>query len=91
MQSRPTADSGVPKLGEPDCMSVFERNEPNTTGQPGRIVCTSAMPASASPTCCASVATTETGDIAPISRNGVTIVAWPAFAYSTSAESMRSS
>ncbi len=72
-------------------MSVFERNEPKTTGQPGRIVCTSAMPASASATCCASVAATETGDIAPMSRNGVTTVACPAFAYSMSADSMRSS
>ena len=80
MQNRPTADSGVPKLGEPDCMSVFERNEPKTTGQPGRIVCTSAMPASASATCCASDDATETGDIAPISRNGVMIIAWFAFA-----------
>ena len=35
VQSRPIADSGVPKLGEPDCMSVFERNEPKITGQPG--------------------------------------------------------
>ncbi len=91
MQSSPIADSGVPKLGEPDCMSVFERKEPKTTGQPGRIVCTSAIPASASPTCCASVAAIETGDIAPMSRNGVITVAWPAFAYSSSAESMRSS
>ena len=81
----------MPKLGEPDCMSVFERNEPNTTGQPGRIVCTSAIPANASPTCCASVAGTDTGDIAPMSRNGVTIVAWFAFEYSSSAASMRSS
>ena len=71
VQRRPTADSGVPKLGEPDCMSVFERNEPNTVGQPGRIVCTSAIPASASAICCASDAATDTGDIAPISRNGV--------------------
>jgi len=41
--------------------------------------------------CFASVAGTETGDIAPMSRNGVTIVGWPRFAYSTSAASMRSS
>ncbi len=91
VQKRPTADSGVPKLGEPDCMSVFERNEPNTTGQPGRIVWTSAIPASASATCCASVAGIETGDIAPMSRNGVITVGWPARAYSNSAASIRSS
>ncbi len=91
MQSRPIADSGVPKLGEPDCMSVFERNEPNTTGQPGRISCVSAIPAIASAICCASVAGTETGDIAPISRNGVTITGWFARTYSNIAASIRSS
>ena len=91
VQSRPTADSGVPKLGEPDCMSVFERNEPKTTGQPGRISCVSAIPASASAICWASVAATATGDIAPMSRNGVITSAWFARAYSSSAESMRSS
>jgi len=63
VHSSPIADSGVPKLGDPDCMSVFERNEPKTTGQPGRIVCTSAIPASASATCCASADGTDTGDI----------------------------
>ena len=72
-------------------MSVFERNEPNTVGQPGRIVCTSAIPASASAICCASDAATDTGDIAPISRNGVITSAWFARAYSSSADSMRSS
>ena len=72
-------------------MSVFDRNEPNTTGEPGRMSCTSAMPASASAICWASVAGIDTGDIAPISRNGVTITACPARAYSTSADSMRSS
>ena len=91
MQKRPTADSGVPKLGEPDCMSVLDRNEPKTTGHPGRIVCTSAMPASASATCWASAEGTETGDIAPMSRNGVMISAWFALAYSSRALSMRSS
>ena len=49
------------------------------------------MPASASATCCASVEATETGDIAPISRNGVITIAWFAFAYACSASSMRSS
>ena len=91
MHSSPTADSGVPNEGEPDCMSVFERNDPNTTGEPGRISCTSAMPASASAICWARVEGIDTGDIAPINRNGVTITAWPARAYSTSALSIRSS
>ena len=70
------ADSGVPKLGEPDCRSVFERNDPNTTGQPGFTSWVSAIPASASAICCTSVAGIVTGDIAPIRRNGVMITAW---------------
>ena len=28
-------DSGVPKVGDPDCMSMLDRNEPKITGQPG--------------------------------------------------------
>ncbi len=85
------ADSGVPKLGEPDCMSVFERNEPKTTGQPGWMSWVSAMPDSASAICCTSVAGIETGDMAPMSRNGVITTAWLARLYSTIAESIRSS
>ena len=85
------ADSGVPKLGEPDFMSVLERNEPKTTGQPGLTSCVSAMPESASAICCTSVAGMETGDIAPISRNGVITTASPARLYSWQALSMRSS
>ena len=70
------ADSGVPNDGEPDCMSVFDRNEPKITGAPGRISCVSAIPARPSAICCTSVAGIDTGDIAPMSRNGVTITAW---------------
>ena len=57
-------------------MSVCERNDPITTGAPGRISCTSTTPASASTVCCTSAAGIVTGDIAPISRNGVTTIAW---------------
>src|SRR5215208_4135553 len=89
--SRPMADSGVPKLGEPDFMYVLERNEPKTTGQPGFTSWVSAMPESASSICCTSVAGTETGDIAPISRNGVITTASFALLYSWQALSMRSS
>ena len=91
MQSTPIPDSGVPNDGEPDCMSVFDRKLPNTTGAPGRISCASAIPASASATCCTSVAGSDTGDIAPINRNGVITTAWLAFTYSNIAASMRSS
>ena len=72
-------------------MSVLERNEPKTTGQPGLTSCVSAMPESASAICCTSVAGTETGDIAPISRKGVMTTASPARLYSWQALSMRSS
>ena len=72
-------------------MSVFDRNEPNTTGHPGRSSCASAIPASASAICWTSVAGSETGDIAPISRNGVITTAWFARTYSNIAASIRSS
>ena len=80
VHSRPTADSGVPKQGEPDCMSMLDRNDPKITGQPGRMSWVSAIPVSASAICWASAAGIDTGDIAPISRNGVTTQGWPASA-----------
>ena len=49
------------------------------------------MPVSASAICWASVAGIETGDIAPISRNGVMTTGWRASQYSNCASSMRSS
>jgi hypothetical protein len=74
VQSRPIADSGVPNCGEPDCMSMFERNEPKTPGSRadqlherdagerlGHLL--------------GERRGIETGDIAPISRNGV-ITGW---------------
>ena len=60
-------------------------------GVPGLSNCASAMPASASAICCASVAGIDTGDIAPISRNGVITTGCPARTYSNIAASMRSS
>ena len=84
-------DSGVPKLGEPDCMSMLDRNEPKMTGQPGRISWASAMPDSASASCWTSAAGIVTGDIAPISRNGVSTTGWLAAQYSNWASSIRSS
>ena len=58
---------------------------------PGRISCDSAMPASPSAICWASEAGIDTGDIAPISRNGVITTGWPARTYSNIAASIRSS
>ena len=72
-------------------MSMLERNEPRITGQPGRVICASEMPASASAICCASVAGMETGDIAPMSRNGVMTTGWLARWYSRADSIMRSS
>ena len=91
MHSRPIADSGVPKQGEPDCMSMFDRNDPKMTGQPGRMSWESAMPESASASCWTSVAGSDTGDIAPMSRNGVITTGWLAGCTRTRASSMRSS
>src|SRR5215469_5174171 len=84
-------DSGVPKLGEPDCMSILDRNDPNMTGQPGRINCASAIPDSASASCWTSADGIVTGDIAPMSRNGVSTTGCPAAQYSNWASSIRSS
>ena len=70
---------------------MLDRNEPKITGQPGRISWASAMPDSASASCWASAAGMVTGDIAPISRNGVSTTGWPAAQYSNWASSMRSS
>ena len=91
VHSRPMPDSGVPKVGEPDCMSMFERNEPKITGQPGRISWARAMPDSASAICWTSAAGMVTGDIAPMRMNGVRTTGWAAAAYSKSASSIRSS
>src|SRR5580700_4934801 len=85
------ADSGVPKDGDPDCMSMLDRNDPKITGQPGLISWASAMPANASASCCTSAAGIVTGDIAPISKNGVSTTGWPAAQYSNCASSIRSS
>ena len=91
VHSRPMPDSGVPNVGDPDCMSMLERNEPKTTGQPGRISCESAMPDSASTICCTSAAGMVTGDIAPIRMNGVSTTGWLAAEYSNCDSSIRSS
>src|SRR6202050_604480 len=84
-------DSGVPKLGEPDCMSILDKNEPKITGQPGLISWASAIPDSASASCWVSAAGIVTGDMAPISRNGVSTTGWLAAQYSNWASSIRSS
>ena len=71
VHSRPMPDSGVPNVGEPDCMSMLDRNDPKITGAPGRISWESVIPDRASAICCTRAAGMVTGDIAPISRNGV--------------------
>src|ERR1700748_2761760 len=85
------ADSGVPKDGDPDCMSMLDRNDPKITGQPGLISWASAIPAKASASCWTRAAGIVTGDIAPISRNGVSTTGWLAAQYSNCASSIRSS
>ena len=70
---------------------MLERNEPKTTGAPGRISWESAMPESASTICCTSAAGIVTGDIAPIRMNGVSTTGWLAAVYSNCDSSIRSS
>ena len=91
MHSSPIPDSGVPNVGEPDCMSMLERKDPKITGVPGRISWERAMPESASVICCTRAAGTVTGDIAPIRMKGVSTTGWPAAEYSNWASSIRSS
>ena len=81
----------MPKVGEPDCMSMLDRNEPKMTGVPGRISWERAMPESASTICCTSAAGIVTGDIAPIRMKGVSTTGCPAAEYSNCASSIRSS
>src|ERR1700739_2295892 len=85
------SDSGWPKDGDPDCMSMLDRNDPKITGQPGLISWASAIPAKASASCCARAAGIVTGDIAPISTNGVRTTGWLATQYSNCESSIRSS
>ena len=49
------------------------------------------LPISASAICCARVAGIVTGDIAPINKNGVITIGWPAKTYSRIESNMRSS
>ena len=72
-------------------MSVCDTNEPMIAGQPGRTSCTRVSAASDSAVCCASAAGTDTGPMAPIRMNGVTITICPALAISNSDSSMRMS
>ena len=81
----------MPNVGDPDCMSMLDRNDPKMTGVPGRISCESAIPESASTICCTSAAGIVTGDIAPIRMNGVSTTGCPAPEYSNCASSIRSS
>src|SRR3984957_17016668 len=74
--------SGVPKAGEPDFMSTLEVKLPYTTGAPGRTICDSTVPASASAGASVSAPATVTGAIAPARVNGVMMNTCPAAANS---------
>ena len=65
--------SGVPKAGEPDFMSTFEVKLPYTIGAPGRTICASVRPASASACASVSAPAIVTGAMAPARVNGVMI------------------
>ena len=70
-------------------MSVTVKNDPYRQGTPGRISCASATPDNASATCWANPPATLTADVAPASRNGVTMIGWLASAHTQSASVMR--
>src|SRR6202050_144188 len=74
--------SGVPKAGEPDFMSTLEVKLPYTTGAPGRTICDSTVPASASAWASVRAPATVTGAIAPARVNGVMMNTCPAAANS---------
>ena len=63
-------------------MSTLDVKLPYTTGAPGRVICASVRPASASACASVSAPAIVTGAIAPASVNGVMIVGWPAAAKS---------
>ncbi len=69
-------------------MSTPEKNEPKKQPTPGRMACAIATPESASATCSESPAATETGAVAPASRNGVIAIGWLASAQAHIASTM---
>src|SRR5256714_462933 len=75
MVYRPSAGSGVPNVGAPDCIDSDEAKLPITTGAPGLTSWASVIPANDSANVWATVPATVTGDIAPARIKGVTIVA----------------
>ena len=72
-------------------MSTFDVNDPYTTGAPGRVSWTSAIPNKASAFCCTSAEASVAGVIAPIRVNGVTDTGWPNSAIVMSPSAMASS
>ena len=81
----------MPSEGPPLRMSTPEKNEPKKHPTPGRMACAIATPESASATCSESPAATETGAVAPASRNGVIAIGWLASAQAHIASTMRKS
>ena len=72
-------------------MSTPEKNEPKKHPTPGRTACAIATPESTSATCSESPAATDTGAVAPASRNGVIAIGWLASAQAHIASTMRKS
>src|ERR1700732_5002697 len=65
------AYSGVPNAGDPDFMSTFDVKLPYITGAPGRTICDSVSPASASACASVSAPAIVTGALAPPSVQDV--------------------
>ena len=72
-------------------MSTAVKNDPNSTGLPGRTDCTNATPDNASATFSTRPEAIVIGAVAPASRNGVTTTGCPARAHSLSASTIRKS
>ena len=70
------APSGLPNVGEPDCIEMVLANDPMRQGAPGLASWVRASPTSASASTWAIVPAAVHGDMAPASVHGVTATAW---------------
>ena len=66
----------MPKAGAPDCIEMEVAKVPKMTGAPGRHSCEKASATCASASTWESVPATVTGDMAPPTMKGETMVAW---------------
>ena len=75
-------------MGAPVCIDIELANDPKIIGAPGRTTCTKVIPAKASARVWAATPATVTGAMAPARMNGLSMVAWLCWAYTSAAPSM---